>query len=75
MFCNMEEWSFLGFFEKKIYFYMRKKSTKNITNKIRYKRQSKEKNKRITQTRCTRGDASSFFLYLQNIFVCIKKIY
>ena len=24
-------------------------------------------------TRCTRGDASSFFLYLQNVFVCIKQ--
>ena len=24
-------------------------------------------------TRCTRGDASSFFLYLQNVFVCIKR--
>ena len=26
-----------------------------------------------TATRCTRGDASSFFLYLQNVFVCIKR--
>ena len=24
-------------------------------------------------TRCTRGDACSFFLYLQNVFVCTKK--
>ena len=24
-------------------------------------------------TRCTRGDASSFFLYLQNVCVCIKR--
>ena len=28
---------------------------------------------RLLQTRCTRGDASSFFLYLQNVFVCIKR--
>ena len=27
----------------------------------------------IYNTRCTRGDASSFFLYLQNVFVCIKQ--
>ena len=27
----------------------------------------------IIITRCTRGDASSFFLYLQNVFVCIKR--
>ena len=27
----------------------------------------------IWLTRCTRGDASSFFLYLQNVFVCIKR--
>ena len=27
----------------------------------------------IYNTRCTRGDASSFFLYLQNVFVCIKR--
>ena len=29
---------------------------------------------RITfTTRCTRGDARSFFLYLQNVFVCTKR--
>ena len=27
----------------------------------------------IYNTRCTRGDASSFFLCLQNVFVCIKR--
>ena len=27
----------------------------------------------IYNTRCTRGDASSFFLYLRNVFVCIKR--
>ena len=31
------------FFEKKIYFHMRKKSTKNTSNKTTYKKQSKEK--------------------------------
>ena len=31
------------FFEKKIYFYMRKNQQKNTTNKTMYKRQSKEK--------------------------------
>ena len=25
------------------------------------------------ETRCTRGDARSFFLYLQNVFVCTKR--
>ena len=25
-------------------------------------------------TRCTRGDARSFFLYSQNVFVCTKRI-
>ena len=31
------------------------------------------KSNSIYNTRCTRGDASSFFLYLQNVFVCIKR--
>ena len=31
------------FFEKKIYFHMRKNQQKNTTNKTMYKRQSKEK--------------------------------
>ena len=40
----------LYFFEKKIYFHMRKNQQKNTTNKTMYKRQSKEKNpNRITQ--------------------------
>ena len=26
----------------------------------------------LLKTRCTRGDARSFFLYLQNVFVCTK---
>ena len=26
-----------------------------------------------TKTRCTRGDARSFFLYSQNVFVCTKR--
>ena len=28
----------------------------------------------LSLTRCTRGDARSFFLYLQNVFVCTKLI-
>ena len=39
------------FFEKKIYFHMRKNQQKNSTNKTMYKRQSKEINNRITQKR------------------------
>ena len=31
------------------------------------------KSNSIYNTRCTRGDASSFFLYLQNVFVHIKR--
>ena len=27
----------------------------------------------IIPTRCTRGDARSFFLYSQNVFVCTKR--
>ena len=34
---------FLFFFEKKIYFHIRKNQQKNTTNKTMYKRQSKEK--------------------------------
>ena len=33
----------------------------------------KLKSNSIYNTRCTRGDASSFFLYLRNVFVCIKR--
>ena len=31
------------------------------------------KSNSIYNTRCTRGDARSFFLYLQNVFVCTKE--
>ena len=33
----------------------------------------KLKSDSIYNTRCTRGDASSFFLYLQNVFVCRER--
>ena len=38
------------------------------------KRYEKDNNFEVNMiTRCTRGDARSFFLYLQNVFVCTKE--
>ena len=52
--------------EFQIYFH-RRRTTQNVCRNLQ--------SESIYNTRCTRGDASSFFLYLQNVFVhvCTKQ--